>query len=154
MSLKKLVLLLFFSLIFDEATDVSVLKQLAISIQYIDKSAIVRVRYMKLLEMSHCDSASITEAMMTYLTQSKLSIKKLAGGACDGASVMVGQHTGVTTRITAIVPHFIATHCCAHRLALAASNACDSSPPVKRFQNLVNSIYSFFSVKSAELREN
>lgn len=111
---------------------------------------------MKLLEMSHCDSASITEATITYLTQSKLSIKRLAGGACDGASVMVGQHAGVTTRITAIVPQFIATHCSAYRLALAASNACDSSTPVKRFQGLANSIYSFFShssVKSAELRE-
>ena len=46
-------------------------------IQYIDKSATVMVRYMKLLEMSHCDSASITEAMVTYLCSLSYLLKSL-----------------------------------------------------------------------------
>ena len=50
---------------------------------------------MKLLEMSCCDAVSITKAIVTYLTQSKLSTKKLAGGACVGASVMVIGNTQV-----------------------------------------------------------
>ena len=47
-----------------------------------------------------------------------LDIQEMAGGACDGASVMLGVHNGVVSRLKAMVSHFIHTHCAAHRLSL------------------------------------
>ena len=68
---------------------------------------------------------------------------KLAGGSTDGASVMSGAHSGVIARIKQIVP--IATHCVAHRLALAASQATSASPTMARFERILSQIFVFFS---------
>jgi len=66
-----------------------------------------------------------------------LDISKLAGGAMDGASVMVGRKSGVT-KIKDVVPMFIATHCSAHRLSLASGDASNASSMVQRFQQILN----------------
>ena len=79
------------------------------------------------------------------MTKSSLDQLKLAGGACDGASVMTGPLTGVVARIKLKVPLFLANHCIAHCLSLAAVDACAHSDLVSRFQSLLNEIYSFFS---------
>ena len=42
-----------------------------------------------------------------------LDLQKMAGGATNGASVMVGSHMGVVTKIKDVVPKFISTHCSA-----------------------------------------
>ena len=41
----------------------------------------------------------------------------------DGASVMVGKHTGVTARIKSCQPILTSIHCLCHCLALAATQA-------------------------------
>ena len=149
----------FYSIVLDEATDISVTKHLGICIQYLDKNASLRVRNLKLLEVTHGTADVLTESLISYLTTSApvtLDIDKLAGCATDGASVMVGCENGVITRIKAVVPTLIATHCSAHRLSLAACDASRSSSVVQRFQRVLNQIYVFFSrssVRTAELSE-
>ena len=149
----------FYSIVLDESTDISVKKQLGICVHYLGKNGTLRVRNLKLLEVNHGTADVITDAMMTYLTSSApvvLDINKLAGGATDGASVMVGCETGVVTRIKNKVPTFIATHCSAHRLSLAACDASNSSSLIQRFQKILNQIYVYFSrssVCSSELVE-
>ena len=69
-----------------------------------------------------------------------LEHKKLAGGATDGASVMVGTSSGVVTTIKHIIPKFISTHCSAHRLQLAACDAAESTSSIKQFQSIVNQV--------------
>ena len=135
----------YFSIIIDEATDISVTKSLGLCIQYLDNEANIRVRAVKVIELKHGTAEAITDAVFNYLSASSLDQQKLAGGACDGASVMTGPLTGVIARIKLKVPLFLATHCVAHRLSLAAVNACADSSLVSRFQSLLNEIYSFFS---------
>ena len=137
----------FYSIILDEATDISVTKQLGISIQYLNNNAVVRTRNLKLLEIIHGTADVITEAVISYLTSKApvtLDISKLAGGATDGASVMVGCEHGVVTRIKQVVPTFIATHCSVHRLSLATCDASNASTMIQRFQRILNQIYVFF----------
>ena len=149
----------FYSIILDEATDISVTKQLGISIQYLDNNAVVRTRNLKLLEIIHGTADVITEAVISYLTSKApvtLDISKLSGGATDGASVMVGCEHGVVTIIKQVVPTFIATHCSAHRLSLATCDASNASTMIQRFQRILNQIYVFFSrstVRTSELCE-
>ena len=67
-----------------------------------NSNAIVRVRILKLLEITQGTAALLTEALMSYLTSTApvtLNISKLAGGATNGASVMVGRESGVVTKI-------------------------------------------------------
>ena len=53
-------------------------------------------------------------------------MEKLFGVATDGASVMTGVRSGVTTRMKERNPFIVATHCIAHRLALASGKAADT----------------------------
>ncbi|KAI6659680.1 Zinc finger protein [Oopsacas minuta] len=123
-----------YSIILDEATDITVTKQLGVSIPYLDNNAVVRTRNLKLLEIINGTADVITETVILYLTSKTpvtLDIRKLAGGATDGASVMVGCEHGVVTRIKQVVPTFITTPCSAHRLSLATCDASDASTMIQ-----------------------
>lgn len=149
----------FYSIILDEATDISVSKHLGICVQYIDKNATIRVRNLKLLQITRGTVDVIVDSLITYLNSKApvtVDINKLASCATDGASVMVGCESGVTTRLKPVVPTLIATHCSAHRLSLAACDASNASSMIQRFQRILNQIYVFFSrssVRTAELSE-
>jgi hypothetical protein len=60
-----------------------------------------------------------------------LSTNRICGIATDGCNVMTGVLSGVTTPIFRI----------AHRLALACGQAADGDRYLKRYQEMVNSIY-------------
>ena len=114
------------------------------------------IRAIKLMELTQGTAEAITEAIFDYLSKSSLDLFRLAGGACDGASVMTGPLTGVVAHIKLKVPLFLATHCVAHCLSLAAVDACANSNLVSHFQSLLNEIYSFFSrstVHTQQLKE-
>ena len=146
----------YFSIIIDEATDISVTKSLGLCVQYIDSEAAVKVKALKLMEIKQGTADAITESIFDYLSTSSLDQSKLAGGASDGASVMTGPINGVVARIKVKVPLFLATHCVAHRLSLAAVDASGDSCLVSKFQSLINEIYAFFSrstVHTQHLRE-
>ena len=149
----------FYSIVLDESTDISVVKQLGICIHYLGKDGTIRVRNLKLLEVNQGTADVLTDTVISYLSSKApvtLDINKLAGGATDGASVMVGSETGVVTRIKTKVPAFIATHCSAHRLSLAVCDVSNASSMIQRFQKVLNQIYVHFSrstVRTAELVE-
>ena len=149
----------FYSIILDEATDISVSKHLGICVQYIDKNATIRVRNLQLLQITRGTVDVIVDSLITYLNSKApvtVDINKLASCATDGASVMVGCESGVTTRLKSVVPTLIATHCSAHRLSLAACDASNASSMIQRFQRILNQIYVFFSrssVRTTELSE-
>ena len=84
----------------DEATDISVTKQLGLCVQYLGSDAEVQTRNLKLLEVSQGTADVITDSIVNYLTYKApivLNLSQLAGGACDGASVMVGAHSSERT---------------------------------------------------------
>ena len=86
----------FYSIILDESTDLSTVKQLGLVVQYIDmKNAIPQTKYSKLIHLSPV----IVNAVTTYLTEKASpapGFEKLhvIGAACDGASVLLGKDNG------------------------------------------------------------
>lgn len=139
----------FYSVILDEATDISVITQVGICTQYLESNAVVWVRNLKLLEFIHGTADVRTEALVSCLTPTApvtVDIGKLAGGATDEALVMVRCKRGVVTRIKERVPTIIGTHCSAHRLSLATCDASNASPMIQRFQQILNIhvVYVFF----------
>ena len=104
----------------------------------------MKVKALKLVEIKQGTADAITESIFDYLSASSLDQDKLAGGASDGASVMTGPINGVVAPIKVKVPLFLATHCVAHRLLLAAGDASGDSRLVSNFQSLINEIYAFF----------
>ena len=92
----------FFNLI-DETTDVAVVEELSTD------------------EKVH--TVLTVETPLAYLQAAMIPFSRLVGFASDGASVMVGKHSGVATQLKTMQPILTSIHCVAHRLALAAGQA-------------------------------
>ncbi len=73
---------------------------------------------------------------------------KITSFASDGASVMLGKRNGVAAKIAERNPYLFTTHCIAHRLALACNSAENQVSFCKHVENIMKSIYSFFSSSS------
>ena len=153
----------YYAIILDECTDISVTKELALSVVYLDldtgKTATHFLKLVDLTKAVHATGQAVANAVSEYLEQEapvSQAMHKLAGVSCDGASVMLGERNGVVAHLKMKAPQLIVTHCAAHRLSLASCNAAASTPWFKRFESLLSSCYSFFSrstVRSAELSE-
>ena len=127
-TLKKVCASPYYSIVLDESTDLSTLKQLGVVVHYLDMDTASPVcQYVKLLEIAsvHATADVVTSLITHYLEDHAApapGLCQLAGASCDGASVMMGPENGVMARLKMKVPDLIVTHCSAHRLALAASD--------------------------------
>ena len=99
-------------------------------------------------EIGHADAPGIVRALLSLL-ETKYGIvegdlqKKLAEFGSDGANVMTGRHTGVSSRLKQIVPGLISLHCAAHKLALAASETASEISAVNHFRSLANGLFHY-----------
>ena len=59
----------------------------------------------------------------------------------DGAAVMAGSVRGVATRLKKDNPNIIAIHCIEYRLALGVSQAAKSEPYLKKFGEILVTIF-------------
>ena len=83
------------------------------------------MRYFKICEVKDGTADTIKDALLFITQEAEIPMSKIIGFGSDGASVMVGCRSGVTTQLKSLNPAMIAVHCVAHRLALAASQAAD-----------------------------
>ena len=108
----------------------------------------VWIRYLGMAEIGHADAPGIVIALLSLL-ETKYGIvegdlqQKLAGFGSNGANVMTGRHTGVSTRLKQIVPGLISLHCAAHKLALAASETASEISAANHFRSLVNGLFHY-----------
>lgn len=110
-----------FSILADECTDVATHEQMSMCIRFVDEESsqpIVREEFLGFVQMDKTDAASITEAIVEFLKDCNLDMSNLRGQGYDGASVMAGQVSGVSTRIHQLQPKALYQHCRAHNLDL------------------------------------
>ncbi|XP_050414121.1 zinc finger protein 862 isoform X2 [Patella vulgata] len=113
----------YYSILLDESTDVSVDQNLIVYVRYIFCNN-VRTDFLGIRKLSDGATADkILKEITDLLFENELDVKKMCGIATDGAAVMVGSRSGLTTRFKEIVPGLLSTHCIAHRLALCSSGA-------------------------------
>lgn len=145
----------YYSLLLDESTDVSTDHNLVMYVRYILDGE-VQSRFLCLVDLPSGTADGIVETVLNVFTSRGLSLEKLCGIATDGASVMVGCRTGVTTQLKGKNPFILSVHCIAHRLALASGQAADAVPYVKQYQLYINHIYRYFHYSTkhtAQLKE-
>ena len=81
-----------YSLYLDETTDISVNKLLCICVKYQSQKHNKFVStYLGLVDLHSADAQSISDALVSYLSECGLDIKHMVGIATDGALVMVGK---------------------------------------------------------------
>jgi hypothetical protein len=137
-----------YSIMLDESTDISEDQNCLIYIRYLDqklgrfepKSCLLSVRKLR----DGATAEKISDEVFECLKENEQDVKRMCGVATDGASVMLGRHSGVVTRLKQQAPGLLSSHCIAHRLALANGGAADKVPYLLKYQEFVNAIYKYF----------
>ena len=130
-----------FSLLINETTDVSIIKQMLIYGRYISNGE-TKARFLGIVELSDGRAVTITDALLQFC--GKMDFEILFALGSDGASVMLGYQGGVSRLMKERVPYLIANHCVAHRLALACGQAVDEITYLKKFKSIVDQLYRFY----------
>ena len=73
-----------------------------------------------------------------------MPLSKVMGFGSDGAKAMTGTKEGVTGHLLRVNPMLLNYHCIAHRLALVSSQAVDSVPYLKEYQDILTGLFYFF----------
>ena len=138
----------------DESTDVAHLSQMMIYVKYIDVDAgwIVKTEYLETLECDGADSKSIFDTLKACLQRWKIYEKMVAFGS-DGATVMIGEHSGVATRLAFERKGMISIHCIAHRGALAAADAFGKVAFCKTLDECLRAVSNFYSLSTERRKE-
>ena len=96
------------------------------------------------MELFDGRAETIKSAVVKTLEDLGVPLDKMCAVGSDGASVMLGRKNGVAALLKQSVPHLIANHCVAHRLALASSQAAGAISYVKKFKAIVEQLYRFY----------
>ena len=88
-----------FSLLFDKATDIGVVKSACMVIRTFDEEArAVRSEFYRLAELEEkADAQTLFAAVESAVTEDTVPFDNLLGFASDGANAMLGRHNSVKT---------------------------------------------------------
>ena len=139
-----------FSLIADEATDISQKEQLCVTIRWLDSHFGIHETPVELIQVPKTDSETLTTVLKDCLIRFTLPISQCRGQAYDGASNMSGHISGVATRIQECEPRALFVHCLAHCTNLCLQKVGSQVMCVYESLNLVMEL-SRFSLKRSSL---
>ncbi|XP_028110673.1 zinc finger MYM-type protein 1-like [Camellia sinensis] len=108
-----------FSILINEARDMSIKEQMAIVIRYVDKKDQVIEHFLGIKHVANMNALSLKQAMVNLFSRLGLSISRLRGQGYDGASNMHSDFNGLKTLILKenLCAYYV--HCFAHQLQLA-----------------------------------
>jgi len=118
----------FFSIICDEVTDQCRQHQLGISVRWVDTNFDVHEDFVELCLIPAGDAETIVKLIKDSLLRFRLPLENCRGQCYDGASVMAGNISGVSTRIAQLEKRAVFIHCLAHSLNLAVQESSRSLP--------------------------
>lgn len=142
----------FFSLILDEATDVSNKAQLSFCLRFVDANGDVREEFLKFV---HCEDgvtgADLFRVVAKTLDELGLDLGDCRGQGYDGAGGMAGEINGLSGNVLRENPKAIYSHCQNHRLNLVIA----SLTKIIGFRNVMDAIKSisyFFNLSPKRQR--
>lgn len=134
-----------FAIMVDETKDVRKMEQLSLVVRYFYKGEI-KESFLQFESAQNLDAASLSEQILSALDRFQLDYREhLVGQGYDGAAVMSGKHSGVSTRITEKARFSYYIHCYAHRLNLVLVDVVKVVPEASQFFSLLERLYVFFS---------
>lgn len=104
----------------------------------------IQDRFLTLIPLKDARAENLYMTITKFFETKNVPYKQnLVGFASDGASVMVGKHNSVVSRIKSDIPHIFIMKCISHSFHLCASNACQVLP--RGIEDLVRDIYNYFA---------
>ncbi|XP_060556337.1 uncharacterized protein C17orf113-like [Ruditapes philippinarum] len=141
----------FVTLLCDESTDRTVTHRLVIYCQVLGEDMFPETLYLCNIRLDEGTGAAISSALYKELEKRGIGPEKIMGLGTDGASAMTGRDRGTTGMMLRQNPHIMNVQCIAHRLALCTSQASDSVPPMKAYQEVITSIFYYFKFSAARV---
>ena len=117
----------FYSLMWDEATDVSNKCQLCL--RWVDDELDAHDEFISLMDTS--STASIVRELKDVLLRMNLKLDKCCGQCYDGCSTMKGPKNGVAVQFKKEEKRAVYTHCYTHSLNLAVGDTKEQSGILK-----------------------
>ena len=115
----------------DETMDKSNHEKLTLIIRWVSDDFTVSDEFLGLYALSAIDAESIVDAMKDTFLRFEIPLTKLRGQCYDGCSTMAGAKAGIATKITALEPRAVFTHCYGHALNLSVSDTIKHSSAMK-----------------------
>ncbi len=144
-----------FSLIADEATDVSNTEQLCITIRWVDNEFDIHEDPLELIHVPKTDSATLATLIKDSLIRFALPLSQCHGQAYDGASNMSDHISGVAARLQECESKALYVHCLAHCTNLCLQTVARQVEPVRNALNRAMELCQLicFSPKRSSLFE-
>ncbi|CAI7867640.1 unnamed protein product [Closterium sp. NIES-53] len=104
----------FIGILIDESTDRCSGKHKILLITFIHDNKLV-TEFMALLTVEKADATSLLGVLLSHLQAVGVDLQRIAGISTDGENVMMGNNSGLTTRLRLRIPHLVSSHCITHR---------------------------------------
>ena len=136
----------FLALMCDEATDLNTRTELSVCMRYLNSAGCSVECFLEIVPVPDTKAETITAQIVSTLESRSIDFSKIVWVACDGASNMSGNRSGVQARLQeGKCPDASYVHCRSHLLQLAYVNSCDKIKPIKKLFSAINSLYRLFS---------
>ena len=130
----------FLALMMDESADNSNVEQVVYVMRWIDERLEVHEEFLGLYSVPAINSDTLMSVTQDVFLRMNIPFAKIQGQCYDGASVMKGSKSGISTRILQKEPRAIYTHCYGHSINLAASDAIKSVKLLKDALDITHEI--------------
>ena len=134
---------LWFSILADEATDISRHEQMSLSIRWVDDDYAVHEDTLGLIQLPNTKSVTIFQAIKDILIRCSLPHSQCRGQAFDGAANMSGVRNGVQAQVKSEASQALYVHCLAHNLNLCLKDVTKASDLVR---NVMGFIYDLIQL--------
>lgn len=132
-----------FSLLVDESTDISAVKNLALVVRVCDNYK-VDDQFLTLLSIANATANNIYQVITNFFNSHNIPYKSnLIGFAADGANTMMGNNHSLKSLLINYIPQLFVLKCVYHSLALCAEYACRKLPD--EIEKMLRDIYTYFS---------
>ena len=136
-----------FSIIIDETTDESTLKQLALLATYFDMETFTSKYYLvDMIEVVDGTAKGIYSALKQACADLFIPMDNLIGYSSNTTNVMFGEHNSVSKLLVTEYPNIIAIKCSCHLIHLVSSYAAMKLP--KGLEDLCRDIFNHFHCSS------
>ncbi|KAG5881767.1 hypothetical protein JTB14_005530 [Gonioctena quinquepunctata] len=133
----------YFSLIMDETTDRSTIKQCAYTVIYCDDRHKVITKFFDMVEMESGTAKDLLDNLKNILINKEIPLQNLVGFSADTTNVMFGEKQSVVSLLKNELPHIVCIKCSCHMTHLATSKACLKLP--RSVEDLLRNVGSHFS---------
>ena len=132
-----------FSMLADEASDISNKEQLSLVLRFVDKFSLIREEFLGFLHCLSTSGEALAKLISDHIKELDLDIANCRGQGYDGAGNMSGEYSGCAARIRLCNELALYCHCQCHSLSLCVCSAC-KMPAILNMMAVVRSIFHFF----------